>query len=152
MYSWQLLFMVLGLATVVWSFCIYWILPDSPMSAKCFNEAEKQLLVERLRHNETGIQNKEYKTYQIVEALTDPFVWCCVFLIIVANLVIGGLGVFSNLIISAFGFSLLDTDLLNIAQGAVTIIVMVGSALLSQKTGQTCLIMLVGFRSYTMQS
>lgn len=113
------------------------------MKAKCYTEEEKKLMIERVRENETGIQNKEYKRYQVVEALTDPFVWCCTMLITVANLVIGGLGVFSNLIIKEFGFTLLQTNLLNIAQGAVTIIVMVGSAQASQKTGQTCLIMLV---------
>ncbi|EON65996.1 hypothetical protein W97_05239 [Coniosporium apollinis CBS 100218] len=142
-YSWQLLFLVLGLATICWSICIGWILPDSPMKAKCFNEDEKRLMIERVRHNQTGIQNRQYKKYQIVEALTDPFVWCCVLLITVANLIIGGLGVFSNLIIKAFGFTYLQTQLLNIAQGAVTIIVMLGSAYLSQKTGQTCLIMML---------
>lgn len=142
-YSWQLLFMILGLLTVVWAACIGLILPDSPMAAKCFNEDDKRLMIERVRHNETGIQNRKYKLYQIVEALKDPFVWCCVGLITVANLVIGGLGVFSNLIITAFGFSTLQTQLLNIAQGAVTIAVMVGSAQLSQKWGQTCFTMLV---------
>lgn len=142
-YSWQLLFLVLGGFTALWAFCILWILPDSPMKAKCYSEEEKSLMIERVRHNETGIQNKRYKKYQIIEALTDPFVWACVLLITVANLIIGGLGVFSNLIIKQFGFTLLQTDLLNIAQGALTIVIMISSALLSQKTQKTCLIMLV---------
>ncbi|KAI9170604.1 transporter [Paramyrothecium foliicola] len=141
--NWQLLFLVLGLATVAWSFCIGIFLPDSPMTAKCFSEEDKRLMIERVRRNETGIQNKKYKKYQIIEALTDPLVWCCVLLITVANLVIGGLGVFSNLIIKEFGFTLLQTQLLNIAQGALTIVVMVSSAWASQKSGQTCLIMLL---------
>lgn len=144
-YPWQLLFMILGLATVVWAGVVGFYLPDSPMSAKCFNEDDKRLLIERVRHNETGIQNKEYKRYQAVEALLDPFVWCIVMLIVTANLVIGGLGVFSNLIISQFGFSLLQTNLLNIAQGALTIVVMIGGAQVSQKWGQTCFTMLVWF-------
>lgn len=101
-------------------------------------------MVERVRHNETGIQNRKYKKYQVIEALTDPLVWCCVMLILVANLVIGGLGVFSNLIIREFGFSLLQTQLLNIAQGGWTIMVMISSAYVSQKWGQTCFTMLVG--------
>ncbi|KAL7955567.1 MFS general substrate transporter [Trichoderma compactum] len=126
--NWQLLFLVLGLAAVVWSFFIAILLPDSPMKAKCYSEEDKRLMVER---------------YQIIEALTDPLVWCCVLLITVANLVIGGLGVFSNLIIEQFGFTLLQTQLLNIAQGGLTIIVMVSSARASQKSGQTCLIMLL---------
>ncbi|KAF2652502.1 MFS general substrate transporter [Lophiostoma macrostomum CBS 122681] len=142
-FSWQLLFLILGCCTVAWSAVIFFLLPDSPMRAKGFTEEEKVMLVERVRHNETGIQNRKYKRYQVMEALTDSFVWCCVALILVGNLVIGGLGVFSNLIIAAFGFSVLQTQLLNIAQGAVTIIVMLGSAYLSQKTGQTCLIMVI---------
>lgn len=113
------------------------------MTAKCYSEDEKRLIIERVRHNETGIKNREYKKYQVKEAFTDPFVWCCVSLITVANLVIGGLGVFSNLIIREFGFSLLQTQLLNIAQGAWLIIVMIGSAQACQHSGQSCLMMIV---------
>lgn len=137
------MFLVLGLATCVWSFFIGAFLPDSPISAKCFSEEEKKLMIERVRHNETGIENKEYKKEQILEALKDPFVWCCVMLIAVANLIIGGLGVFSNMIIKQFGFSTLQTTLLNIAQGFWTIIVMVGSAWASQRFQQTCFTMVV---------
>ncbi|PVH74047.1 MFS general substrate transporter [Cadophora sp. DSE1049] len=139
--SWQLLFLVLGLLTCVWAGFIGWWLPDSPVAAKCFSEDQKRLMVERVRANETGMDNKTYKKYQMLEAITDPVIWCYVLLQITSTLVIGGLGVFSNLIISGFGFSYLQTQLLNIAQGAVTIIVMIGSATLAQTTKQTCLVM-----------
>lgn len=122
------------------------------MTAKCYSEQERKLMVERVRHNQTGLENTEYKRYQILEALKDPFVWCCVLLILVANLIIGGLGVFSNLIIQKFGFSLLQTDLLNIAQGAWTIIVMIGSAWASQRFQQTCLTMIVSCPSQSSKS
>lgn len=138
---WQLLFLILGCLTCAWGLFIGWWLPDTPMKAKCFNEDEKRLMVERVRANETGIQNKVYKRYQAVEALTDPIVWLYVMLQLTSTLVIGGLGVFSNLIISSFGFTYLETQLLNIAQGAVTIVVMVGSAALCTWTDQTALVM-----------
>ncbi|KAH8596305.1 major facilitator superfamily domain-containing protein [Bisporella sp. PMI_857] len=140
-YSWQLLFLVLGILTCVWGLFIGWWLPDSPMKAKCFSEDQKRLMIERVRANETGIQNKTYKRYQMVEAVKDPVIWCYVMLQITSTLVIGGLGVFSNIIISSFGFSLLQTQLLNIAQGGVTILVMVGGATLAQTTGQTVWVM-----------
>lgn len=111
------------------------------MKAKCFTEDEKRLMIERVRANETGIQNKTYKSYQMLESITDPVIWCYVMLQITSTLVIGGLGVFSNLIIASFGFTVLETQLLNIAQGAVTIIVMVGGAALAQTTKQTILVM-----------
>lgn len=138
---WQLLFLILGCLTCAWGLFIGWWLPDTPMKAKCFNEDEKRLMVERVRANETGIQNKVYKRYQAVEALTDPIVWLYVMLQLTSTLVIGGLGVFSNLIISSFGFTYLETQLLNIAQGAVTIVVMVGSAALCTWTDQTAWVM-----------
>lgn len=138
---WQLLFLILGCLTCAWGLFIGWWLPDTPMKAKCFNEDEKRLMVERVRANETGIQNRVYKRYQAVEALTDPIVWLYVMLQLTSTLVIGGLGVFSNLIISSFGFTYLETQLLNIAQGAVTIVVMVGSAALCTWTDQTAWVM-----------
>jgi hypothetical protein len=98
-------------------------------------------MIERVRANETGIQNRTYKRYQMLEAVTDPVVWCYVMLQLTSTLIIGGLGVFSNLIIASFGFTYLQTQLLNIAQGAVTIIVMVGSASLATWTKQTAWVM-----------
>ncbi|KAH7367727.1 allantoate permease [Plectosphaerella cucumerina] len=141
MRNWQLLFMVLGIATVIWGLFVGWYLPDSPMKARCFDEDTKRLLIERVRANETGIQNKTYKKHQVIETLTDPVTWCYVLLQSTSTLVIGGLGVFSNLIIRSFGFTLFETQLLNIAQGALTIIIMVGSAFTAQRTKQTTLTM-----------
>lgn len=138
---WQHLFLILGCLTCAWGLFIGWWLPDTPMKAKCFNKDEKRLMVERVRANETGIQNKVYKRYQAVEALTDPIVWLYVMLQLTSTLVIGGLGVFSNLIISSFGFTYLEMQLLDIAQGAVTIVVMVGSAALCAWTDQTAWVM-----------
>ncbi|KAJ1299587.1 hypothetical protein OPQ81_010408 [Rhizoctonia solani] len=135
------LFLVLGCVTCAWAIFIGWWLPDSPMKARCFNEDQKRLMIERVRVNETGIQNKVWKLYQMVEALTDPIIWCYVLLNITSTLIIGGLGVFSNLIIASFGFSYLQTQLLNIAQGAVTIFVMIGSAALATKSDQTIWVM-----------
>ncbi|KAB5518163.1 major facilitator superfamily domain-containing protein [Coniochaeta sp. 2T2.1] len=140
-FSWQLLFLVLGLATCIWGVFIGWWLPDSPVRAKCFTEDQKRLMIERVRANETGIQNKTYKRYQMLEAITDPVVWCYVMLQLTSTLIIGGLGVFSNLIIASFGFTYLQTQLLNIAQGAVTIMVMVGGASLATWTKQTAWVM-----------
>ena len=129
------------MVTCVWAVFIGWWLPDSPIDAKCFSEDQKRLMIERVRANETGIQNKTYKRYQMLEAVTDPVVWCYVMLQLTSTLIIGGLGVFSNLIIASFGFTYLQTQLLNIAQGAVTIMVMVGSAGLASWTKQTAWVM-----------
>jgi hypothetical protein len=46
-------------------------LPDSPVTAKGLNEREKRVAVERLRDNQTGIENKHLKWYQVREAFTE---------------------------------------------------------------------------------
>jgi hypothetical protein len=57
----------------------------------------------------------------MLEVISDPVVWSYVLLQISSTLIIGGLGVFSNIIIQSFGFTVLQTQLLNIAQGGVTV-------------------------------
>lgn len=46
-------------------------LPDSPVTAKGLNNREKRIAVERLRDNQTGIENKHLKPYQVKEAFMD---------------------------------------------------------------------------------
>lgn len=110
------------------------------------------MMIERVRVNETGIQNKTYKRYQMIETVLDPVVWCYIMLQITSTLVIGGLGVFSNLIIASFGFGVLQTQLLNLAQGAVTILVMIGGATLAQSSKETILVMHVRFPLQNLSS
>ncbi|KAM0278265.1 hypothetical protein ACHAQH_005278 [Verticillium albo-atrum] len=141
MKSWQMLFMVPGIATCVWAVFVGWFLPDSPMKAKCFDEDTKRLLIEHVRANETGIQNKTYKRHQVIEAVSDPVTWRYVLLQVTSTLIIGGLGVFSDLIISGFDFTLFETQLLNVAQGALTIIIMISAAFTAQRSQQTALTM-----------
>jgi hypothetical protein len=46
-------------------------LPDSPVTAKGLSLKERRVAVERLRENQTGIENKHLKPYQIRGAFTD---------------------------------------------------------------------------------
>ena len=64
-----------GSLTLIWSICIFLFLPDSIMKAKCWSEEDKVLLVERLRENELGVQNRQFKMEQAKEAALDPVVW-----------------------------------------------------------------------------
>ena len=58
----------------MWGIFVGFWLPDSPMRAKCFSPEDRLLMAERVRENETGIQNKDFKWYQVREAFTDPIV------------------------------------------------------------------------------
>ena len=70
--SWQALFMTYGIITVFWGIFALWWMPDSPMKAKCFSEEDKKLMIERVRENRTGVQNRKFRKDQVWDAVTDP--------------------------------------------------------------------------------
>lgn len=74
--KWQAIFMTYGVLSFFWGVFVIWWLPDSPMRAKCFSEEDKKLMIERVRSNQTGLQNKKFRAYQMKEALMDPQSWC----------------------------------------------------------------------------
>ncbi len=140
--SWQWIFLVYGVISVVFGLFVGWWLPDSPMRAKCFSEEDKHLMVERVRDNQTGIQNREWKKHQFWEGLTDPQVWGYALVQLCTTLPTSGLGAFQGIIIKSFGFTTLQTQLLAMVLGFYIIIVLLGSVWLVKKTNQNLLVML----------
>lgn len=94
--NWQILFTLLGCVTVLWGLFVLWWLPDSPMRARCWSKEDCILIAERVRKNETGVQNKEFKMYQAMEALRDPVVWGVTLVSFTNALPTGGVGAFRS--------------------------------------------------------
>lgn len=69
------MFIFFGTFTVLFGLALWWLLPDSPMTARWLNERERLIAVERLKSNKTGVKNTHHKKVQIKEALLDPKVW-----------------------------------------------------------------------------
>lgn len=46
-------------------------LPDSPVTARGLSKRERRIAVDRIRENQTGVENKHLKPYQILEAFKD---------------------------------------------------------------------------------
>ncbi|RMZ21634.1 hypothetical protein D0859_14358 [Hortaea werneckii] len=140
--SWQAIFIAYGCLSVLYGvFVLYW-LPDSPMRAKCFSEEDKRKMIERVRSNETGLQNKTFRPEQVKEALLDIQTWCYCFIQICTTLPTSGLGAFANIIISGFGFTVLQTQLLAMVLGAFIIVILLSSTWLVKKTQQNLWVML----------
>lgn len=140
--SWQAIFIAYGCFTVLFGiFVIFWM-PDSPMRAKCFSEEDKKLMVERVRENQTGLQNRKFRKEQMIEALLDPQAYGYCLVQITTTLPTSGLGAFANIIITGFNFTELQTQLLSMVLGAYIIFVLLVSAWLVKKTGQNLLVML----------
>ncbi|KAJ5775675.1 uncharacterized protein N7511_000686 [Penicillium nucicola] len=140
--SWQFLFILLGSITCVWSMFVFWWMPDSPMRAKCFSEEDRVLMIERVRANQTGIQNRNFKRAHVLEAIQDPQVWLYILIQVIIQIPTGGLGSFSTILIKNFGFTELQTELLSMVNGGVQCVVLLGSAWLSRHFNQTILFQL----------
>ncbi|KAH7013763.1 major facilitator superfamily domain-containing protein [Ilyonectria destructans] len=140
--SWQWLFLTYGIISVIFGMFVLWWMPDSPMRAKCFTEQEKHEIIERVRDNQTGMQNREFKREQFIEGLLDPQVWGYALIALCTTLPTSGLGAFANIIIKNFGFSVLETQLLAMVLGFYIIIVLLSSVWLVKKTNQNLLVML----------
>ena len=55
--SWQIMFLIVGVVTIAIGITVVFVLPDNPMKSRLTHE-EKVWAVERLRENQTGIENK----------------------------------------------------------------------------------------------
>jgi MFS family permease len=102
--SWQFEFIIIGALCVAWGVIMFIVLPDSPVSAPLLTMDQRKLAVERLRENQTGIENRNLKSYQLVEAFTDLKV-LCFFLIALQAIVNGGITNFGTLIVKGFGYT-----------------------------------------------
>ncbi|KAJ5378167.1 uncharacterized protein N7496_005576 [Penicillium cataractarum] len=140
--SWQALFLSYGCLSVLWGLFVIWWLPDSPMRAKCFSEEDKHMMVERLRSNQTGIQNRQFRSYQVWEALRDPQTWCYCSIQMFTTLPTSGLGAFANIIMKSFNFTTLQSQLLAMVLGFYIIVILLTSAWLVKKYKQNLLVML----------
>lgn len=86
MANWRIMFVVLGLCTVIVGVATYVLLPDSPMTAKWMSRSEKVALLEHVAGNKTGVVNHQFKAAQVLEVLTDPQVYLLFFMEVAVSL------------------------------------------------------------------
>jgi MFS family permease len=97
--SWRYEFIIIGALCCTWGIVIAIYMPDSPVTAKFLNDREKRIAVERLKSNQTGIENKHLKPYQVWEAFSDIKLYFFFILGVVGNIPNGGISNFGTLII-----------------------------------------------------
>ncbi|THU99589.1 MFS general substrate transporter [Dendrothele bispora CBS 962.96] len=131
--SYQVIFLFIGLLTVVCSPIVLLVLPDSPSTAKFLSREEKIVALERLRANNQGTETKVWKWEQVWDLLLDlkTYLWfCLLFLCAVPS---GGIGAFGPLIIAGFGFDQFYTILFNVPFAFIQIIITLSAAWISTK-------------------
>lgn len=120
--SWQIMFLVVGLITVAVGILVIFMLPDNPMTARFLSRHEKVWAIERIRVNQTGVENKHFKWQQSVECFTDPQTYFLSLITICTSVPNGALSSFQATIIKGFGYTSKQSALLQIPSGAVSIV------------------------------
>lgn len=116
--SWQIVFLLYGIITIAVGICVWFFLPDNPMRSR-LTDAEKVYIINRIRGNGTGIENKRAKWSQIREVLRDPRTWLISLIVIATNVPNGAVSSFSSTIIRNIGFDQYQALLLNLPSAAV---------------------------------
>ncbi|EXJ94140.1 hypothetical protein A1O1_02533 [Capronia coronata CBS 617.96] len=119
LHPWRLLFLVLGAFSLVWAVMVYFLVPDSPTTARWLNDREKYVCLARIEANNTGLEDKKIKWYQVRECLMDPKTWLLALFSVAQNIPNGGLVTFASIIVTGLGYSPLNTTLLGIPTGVL---------------------------------
>ncbi|GJJ08032.1 hypothetical protein Clacol_002239 [Clathrus columnatus] len=108
----KIMYVILGGLAIVLGICILIWLPDSPVHARFLTKEERIAALERVRDDQGGTENKQFKKEQVWEALTDIRTWLIVVSTLTMSIPSGGLGSFSNIIIRNFGYTSRQTLIL----------------------------------------
>ncbi|KAK2032984.1 MFS general substrate transporter [Colletotrichum zoysiae] len=118
-YAWRSFFWITGGLSVLYGVVVGIFLPDNPVKAKFITERERFVAIERMRANQTGIENKCFSRAQLREVFTDPKTWLMFLFNIWVSIPNGGLTNFAPLIINGLGYSAQRSTLLMIPTGVI---------------------------------
>lgn len=135
--SWRIFFLAIGGMTIIIGGLVALLLPDSPVKAKRFTDAEKVAAILRTRSNQSGTQNSVIKMSQVLETFKDPRVWLVGLSTILSSIPNGGLSNFSSILLTTFGYSSREALLMSMPSGAVGVICVMVSLLESLQAWQS---------------
>ncbi|KAK2768633.1 hypothetical protein FQN54_000489 [Arachnomyces sp. PD_36] len=119
--GWRIMFIVLGIVTVIIGVATFVFLPDTPMKASFLTDDEKIALLKHVSVNQTGIQNSTFRAAEIKEAVLDIQLWLLVLMVTLQSVSSGVVTTYSATLIKNFGFEPPHAALLNTPSGIVSI-------------------------------
>ncbi|KAF8333911.1 allantoate permease [Amanita rubescens] len=121
LYTYQIVFMLLGLFTFFIGILSFFIFPDNPVKNKFLNPTEKSIAIERIRANQQGLETKDFKFAQARETFLDIKSWCWMIMLFVIFIPVTGINVFGPMILQGLGFDGYKVMLLNIPFGILQV-------------------------------
>ena len=133
LHSWQIIFLFVGLVTIITAPFVYWKLDNDIPSARFLTEDEKPKAIERLRANQTGTGSREFKLSHIWELALEPKTYLWISLALLLNVGASVTNTFGPLILGGLGFDPYKTSLLNMPFGALQWIVIISASLVATR-------------------
>lgn len=106
---WRIFYLVIGILTICSGVIICLFLPDSPVRARRFTEAEKAAILLRIRNNQSGTQNAKIKKPQAIEALKDGRILLVAFGTLLIAIPAGGLSTCTCSLYTSHAFFLINS-------------------------------------------
>ncbi|KAF2482676.1 major facilitator superfamily domain-containing protein [Neohortaea acidophila] len=131
--SWQIIFLFVGLVTIVSAPFVYWRLDNDIPSARFLTEEEKPKAIERLRANQTGTGNRDFKWSHLRELALEPKTYLWMGLAMLNNVGASVTNTFGPLILDGLHFDPYTTSLLNIPFGAMQWLVIIFASWAAQR-------------------
>lgn len=129
---WRWIYIILGLATFLWAIPIYFLLPDNISEAKFLNAEERQIAADRVVIAGTGsTEHSHWRLDQVKECFMDPKTYFIFFIELLTQMPNGGTQSFSNIVITSFGFTSLQSTLINIPYSVLTASLIAGTGWLA---------------------
>ncbi|OJJ96084.1 hypothetical protein ASPACDRAFT_1907172 [Aspergillus aculeatus ATCC 16872] len=121
MAGWRIMFLVIGLVTVVIGVLTFLLIPDTPMEATWLSDDEKVALLQHVSVNQTGVWSRKFNFKQIWEAVLDVQLWLLTLITILISVSSGVVTSYSATLIASFGYPGPISALLNMPSGVVSI-------------------------------
>lgn len=118
--AWKLVFIVTGCLTIGIGIVVIAHIPDTPTQAWFLTEEEKMLVVERIRVNQQGFGNRNFKIHQFKEAFMDVKTWLFFFFALASDIPNGGITNFGSILLTEdLKYTVKESLLMQMPFGAV---------------------------------
>ncbi|WVQ93989.1 hypothetical protein IAU59_001067 [Kwoniella sp. CBS 9459] len=131
--SWQLIFLVVGLITVISAPVVYFVIDSDVTTARFFDDDEKAKAIERLRANQTGTGSSEFKISHLWELAIDVKSYLFLALTLLLNVGAAVTTYFGPTLLGSFGFDKYISALLNMPFGFLQICAILSGCYAAQK-------------------
>lgn len=131
--SWQYMYLLAGILTFVWCFLVLVYMPDNPNTARGFSTEERDLIAQRMKEDNVGMLNRDFKPRQVLECLMSLNFWSVNLMSLLTSVTAGPISSFGSIIFNDMGFTPKYALLLNLPNGALAFFCILTSAYLGRR-------------------